>query len=94
MVQNAYIMLVQAGFALLCFCFAGELTSGRSLGLALAAFLAFFWSSRWLVQLVYYDRALRRANRLFDVLFLLGDGYLAAVFTLAAVLPCVPEGRS
>jgi hypothetical protein len=26
------------------------------------------------------DRALRRANRFFDVVFLVGDGYLAAVF--------------
>jgi hypothetical protein len=34
---------------------------------------------------------LRRANRLFDVLFLVGDGYLAAVFTLAALLPAVTE---
>jgi hypothetical protein len=93
LVQNAYIMLVQAGFALLCFFFAGELTSGRPLGRALAGFLAAFWGSRVLLQLVYYDREMRRANRLFDVLFLLGDGYLAAVFTWAALLRCLPEGR-
>src|SRR4051794_33104116 len=71
LVQNAYIMLVQAGFALLCFFFAGELTSGRPLGVALAGFLAVFWGSRVLLQLCYYDRALRRQNRFFAVLFLL-----------------------
>src|SRR5262245_64086617 len=87
LVQNAYIMLVQAGFALMCFFFAGELTSGRGLGRALAGFLAVFWGARVLLQLFYYDRELRRANRLFDVLFLTGDGYLAAVFALAALLP-------
>ena len=92
LVQNAYIMFVQAGFALLCFFFASELTSGRPLGRALAGFLAVFWGSRVLLQLFYYDRELRRANRLFDVLFLLGDGYLAAVFALAALLPSVTEG--
>jgi hypothetical protein len=91
LVQNAYIMLVQAGFALLCFFFAGELTSGRGLGQALAGFLAVFWGARVLLQLFYYDRELRRANRLFDVLFLIGDGYLAAVFTLAALLPALTE---
>jgi len=91
LVQNAYIMLVQAGFALLCFFFAGELTSGRGLGRALAGFLAVFWGARVLLQLFYYDRELRRANRLFDVLFLVGDGYLAAVFTLAALLPDLTE---
>ena len=92
LVQNAYIMLVQVGFALLCFFFAGELTSGRPPGRALAGFLAVFWSSRLLLQLCYYDRDLRRANRLFDVLFLVGDGYLAAVFSLAALLPGLTEG--
>ena len=92
LVQNAYIMLVQVGFALLCFFFASELTSGRPLSLALASFLAFFWGSRVLLQLFYYDRELRRANRFFDVVFLLGDGYLAVVFALAALLPCVTEG--
>ncbi len=92
LVQNAYIMLVQASFALLCFFFADELTSGRGLGRALAGFLAVFWGSRVLLQLFYYDRELRRANRLFDLLFLAGDGYLAVVFSLAALLPGLSEG--
>jgi len=92
LVQNAYIMLVQAGFALLCFFFAGELTSGSSLGRSLAGFLAVFWGSRVLLQLFYYDREARRADRLFDVLFLVADGYLATVFALAALLPGLTEG--
>jgi hypothetical protein len=91
LVQNAYIMLVQAGFALLCFFFADELTSGRHLGRALSGFLAVFWGSRVLLQVFYYDRELRRANRLFDVLFMVADGYLAAVFVLAALLPGATE---
>jgi hypothetical protein len=91
LVQNAYIMLVQVGLALLCTFFASELTSGRALGAALAGFLAIFWGSRVLLQLLYYDRELRRANCLFDLLFLLADGYLAAVFALAAILPCLTE---
>jgi hypothetical protein len=86
LVQNAYIMLVQVGFALLCFFFAHELISGRALGRALAGFLAVFWGSRVLLQLLYYDRQLRRANRFFDVLFLVADGYLAAVFSVTALL--------
>ena len=91
LVQNAYLMLVQGGFALLCFFFAGELTSGRPLGLALAGFLTVFWGSRVLLQMFYYDRELRRTNRFFDLLFLAGDGYLAVVFALAGLLPCVTE---
>jgi hypothetical protein len=61
LVQNAYVTLVQVGFALLCFFFAGELTAGRSLGLALAGFLAVFWGSRVLLQLFYYMPALPTA---------------------------------
>ena len=91
LVQNAYIMLIQVGFALLCFFFAGELTSGRPLGRAMAGFLGVFWGSRALLHLFYYDRELRRANRFYDMLFLVGDGYLAAVFALAALLPGVTE---
>jgi len=90
-VQNAYIMLVQVGFALLCFWFAGELTFGRPLGRALAGFLAVFWGLRVLLQLFYYDRELRRDNRLFDVLFLAADSFLAAVFALAALLPVLTK---
>jgi len=92
LVQNIYIMLVQAFFAMLCFFFASELTAGLPLGRTISGFLAVFWGSRVMLQLFYYDRELRRANRLFDLLFLAADGYLAAVFILAVVLPAVKEG--
>jgi hypothetical protein len=91
LVQNAYIMLVQVCFALLCFFFAGELTSGRPLAMALVVFFAVFWGTRVLLQLFYYDPELRRRNRIWDLLFLVGDGYLALVFTLAALLPGLKE---
>lgn len=92
LVQNAYIMLVQLGFALLCFCFADELISGQGIGRAISAYLALFWVSRVVLQLVYYDRELRRQNRAFDILFLLADGYLAVVFAAAAILGGTAEG--
>jgi hypothetical protein len=87
LVQNAYIMFVQFGLALLCFLFAKELTSGLLMDRSISVFLAIFWGSRVILQLFYYDRQTRRANRLFDLLFLVADGYLALVFTLAALLP-------
>lgn len=92
LVQNAYIMFVQVGFAFLCFFFAADLTSGAPLGRFLASFLAMFWGSRVLLQLFFFDREQRRANRFFDILFLVGDGYLAVVFSLAALLPLLTEG--
>jgi hypothetical protein len=84
-VHAAYIVLVLLGFAGLCFLFAPELAGGRGLGRFMSAFLAVFWLPRPFVQLLYYDPDLRRRHRLYDVGFLVLFGYLAAVFTAAAL---------
>ncbi|MEO8084986.1 MAG: hypothetical protein ABI780_14280 [Ardenticatenales bacterium] len=86
LVQNAYIMALQVGMALLCAFFAPELTSGRAMSVAIAGFLAVFWISRVVLQLGYYDRTLRRANRGFDVLFVLADAYLGTVYAATSLV--------
>lgn len=83
-VHAAYIVLVLVGFAGLCFLFAEELASGRGLGRGVAAFLAVFWVPRVAIQLCVYDGEVRRANRFFDVAFLLAFAYLGLVFAAAA----------
>jgi hypothetical protein len=84
-VHAAYIVLVLLGFAGLCLFFAPELAGGRGLGRFMSAFLAVFWLPRPFVQLLYYDPDLRRRHRLYDVGFLILFGFLAAVFTAAAL---------
>jgi hypothetical protein len=84
-VHAAYIVLVLASFAALCLLFADELAGGTGLGRFMSVFLAIFWLPRPFVQLLYYDRGLRRRYRLLDLGFLLLFGYLAAVFTAAAL---------
>jgi hypothetical protein len=84
-VHAAYIVLVLLGFAGLCLFYAPELAGGRGLGRFMSAFLAVFWLPRPFVQLLYYDPDLRRRHRLYDVAFLILFGYLAAVFTAAAL---------
>ena len=84
-VHAAYIVLVLLGFAALCFFFAPELAGGQGLGRFMSAFLAVFWLPRPIVQVLYYDADLRRRHRLLDVGFLVLFGYLAAVFTAAAL---------
>ncbi len=86
LVQNAYIMFAQLGFALLCFCFTDEFSSGTPIGRGIAGYLAVFWGSRVMLQLFYYDRELRRKNRVYDVLFIVADGFLAVVFAAVAIL--------
>jgi hypothetical protein len=84
-VHAAYIVFVLAGFAALCFAFPADLAGGSVLGRSLSAFIAVFWGARVVVHLAVYDRSVRRANRAMDVVFLAMFGFLAAVFTLAAI---------
>jgi alginate O-acetyltransferase complex protein AlgI len=83
-VQSAYIVLTLAGFAALCFLFAPDLAGGSRLGRGLSGFLALFWGLRVLVQVFYYDAAVKRQNPAFHRLFLATFLYLTAVFTAAA----------
>jgi hypothetical protein len=84
-VHWAYIVLVLAAFAAICFWFPHELAGPDRLGRFLAGFMAGFWLLRLPVQLLFYDAKLRREHRLGDVSFLLAASYLGSVFTLAAL---------
>lgn len=81
-----YIVLIVGLFSTLCFGFAHELTSGR-LGRFLCAFMGAFWLLRILLQWFYYDREIRRANRLLDALYLAGLIAMAAIFGWVAIAP-------
>ncbi len=82
-VHWVYIVGVLLAFSGLCFFFAPQLMGGSPLGRFLSASLATFWLSRCVVQLFYYDKDLRRQNRLADVIFLLAFFYMGSVFAAA-----------
>ena len=84
-VHWVYIVFVLVIFSLLCIFFAPELASGTPLGRFLSGSMALFWLARVVIQLCYYDAAVRRQNRLADVAFLLAVLYLGSVFTAAAL---------
>jgi hypothetical protein len=84
-VQNVYIVLFLSFFAVLCFLFAADLAGGSALGRALSGFFCLFWGLRLVLQFAFYDRELRRQNRVFDVLFLTTFAYLSAVFGWGAM---------
>jgi len=79
-----YIVLVLGIFTALCFSFAPELAGGSRLGRFLSLAMAIFWLLRVPIQLFFYDREIRRQNRLADVAFLLTFSYLGIVFGAAA----------
>jgi hypothetical protein len=80
-----YIVLVLGIFTALCFWFAPELAGGSRLGRFLSLAMAIFWLLRVPIQLFFYDREIRRQNRLADVAFLLTFSYLGIVFGVAAL---------
>ena len=84
-VQNMFIMFTVVGMAGLCFGFAAELSGGAWLGRCLSGFLSAFWGIRLVFQLFFYDRAVRRQHRLFDILFLITFLYLVVVFAIGAL---------
>jgi hypothetical protein len=82
-----YIVLVVGMFSVICGLFAGELAGANSLGRFLSAFMAGFWLLRIFLQLFYYDREVRRANRALDALYLLSLCILVAIFGFVVIRP-------
>jgi hypothetical protein len=85
LVHWLYILIVLLLFAGLCFGFAPELAGASALGRFLSGALAIFWLLRLGIQLLYYDAAMRQANRAADVGFALALVFLVGVFAAAAL---------
>ena len=81
-VHADYIVLVLVGFGLVSLLFPAELAGASPLGRFMAAFLALFWGSRVVVQLTYYDAAIKREHPCGNIFFLLVFIYLTVVFAV------------
>ena len=79
-----YIVLTVALFSALCFLFPRELAGASLLGRFLSGFLALFWGLRIVLQLLYYDAAVRRQNRFLDLCYLAGLCALVGILGTAA----------
>lgn len=77
-------MLLQ--YSILCLAFAPELAGGSPLGRFLSGSLCVFWLLRAGIQIMYYDREIRRAHRIADLSFIASLIFLAVVFGAAAIL--------
>jgi hypothetical protein len=82
----AYIVLVVLGFAAISLLFADELCGGSRLGTFFSGFLAFFWLSRVVVQLCYYDRSIKRQHPIGHIFFTLVFLYLGITYLSAALM--------
>jgi|SRR5580698_8427739 hypothetical protein len=82
-VHWVYIVIVLGMFAALCFGFAPELAGASGLGRFLSAFMAGFWLLRIVLQVFYYDREIRRENRVLDLLYVASLIVLVVIFGMA-----------
>ena len=82
-----YIVIILAMFAALSFGFAPQLAGASSLGRFLSGFMGCFWLLRIWLQVFYYDREIRRRNRVLDSLYLIALTALVLVFAIAAARP-------
>ncbi len=80
-----YIVLILGLFSALCLVFPEQLAGASSLGRFLSAFIAFFWLLRIVLQWTYYDREMRRENRLLDALYVVALMVLTTIFSVAAL---------
>ena len=86
-VHWVYIVIVLGMFAALCFRFGRELAGATSMGRFLSGFMAAFWLLRIALQILYYDREIRRENRVLDAVYLVALFVLVVVFGSAALRP-------
>lgn len=80
-----YILFVVALFSAICFFYAPDLAGATALGRFLSAAIALFWLPRIPIQLLAYDRELRRQHRLGDVAITLAIAFVSIVFGAAAL---------
>ncbi len=86
-VHWTYIVIVLSLFATLCFGFPRELAGASSLGRFLSGFITAFWLLRILLQIFYYDHAVRRDNRVLDMLYVVALIVLVTIFGVATGRP-------
>ena len=84
-VHAVYIVLVILWFSALCLVFAAQLASGDPLGRFLTGGLAAFWGLRAGIQLLFYDKTVRKDHRLQDVAFLAACALLTGIFLTATL---------
>jgi hypothetical protein len=82
-VHCGYIVAIIAGLAILCLGWP-ELLMESGMGKVLSGYFGLFWLRRVVVQLFYYDPALRAENRFWDLFFL---GVFSTLTLLGVILP-------
>ncbi len=84
-VHCGYTVLMLVGMILACVFYNAELIANEGLAKGLNIFLAVFWGSRVIVQVVFYDKAIKKKYPIFNVMFFVAFAYLAVIFTFLTI---------
>lgn len=82
----AYIASVVLSFSIITFAFSSDLVSGHGLGRFIASAIGIFWLCRIPIQLLYFDKEVRRAHRAGDIAMTFAVTFLAATYCAAATI--------
>lgn len=84
-VHCGYTVLTLVAMLLACVFYNTELIANEGLAKGLNIFMAVFWVSRVIVQVMFYDKKIKQKYPIFNVMFFVAFLYLAAVFTFLTI---------
>jgi len=85
-VHTLHLVMVMLAMALACLGATDELIAGETLmAQGFLWFAGIFWGLRTILHVFYYDKTVKRANPLWNALFLATFAYLTAVFLTFAI---------
>lgn len=84
-VHCGYTVFTMFAMMLACIFYHHELRDSVGVGFGLNLFLALFWGSRVVVQICFYNRAIKQQYPVYNVIFLIAFLYLGALFSFLTV---------
>ncbi len=84
-VHCGYTVLTMLAMMLACIFYHDELRDGVGLGFGVNLFLAVFWVSRVVIQVLFYNRAIKQKYPIYNVIFFIAFLYLGALFSFLTV---------
>lgn len=83
-VHCGYTVLTMLGMMLACVFYNAELIANDGIARGVNLFLAVFWGSRVIIQVVFYEKAIKQKYPIFNVIFFIAFLYLGLIFNYLA----------
>lgn len=84
-VHCGYTVLTMFAMMLACIFYHDELRDGAGVGFGVNVFLAVFWGSRVVVQVCFYNRAIKQKYPVYNIMFFIAFLYLGSLFSFLTI---------